>query len=301
MELRHLKYFITVAEELNFSHAANRLNISQPPLSHQIQQLENEIGVSLFNRTKRKVELTEAGKYFLEKAYKILREVERACEQTRKVYQGEFGELVIGFTGSATYDLIPLLQSYRARFPLVEVIVHQMSTTEQLRALNEERIHIGLICTPIINENSNLNIMSIRRQHFVAVLPENHILAKNNSPLDLRELAEDTFIMTPRQEGSVYYDTVMGIFHKKGVYPKITTAHVSTEVTSLVSAGIGVAIVPYLLKNNQKNGIVFKEINDTSSNIETSVVWRNNEKSCIVNPFITLAKEFVLQLQVKEL
>ncbi|ANX11645.1 LysR family transcriptional regulator [Fictibacillus sp. WQ 8-8] len=299
MELRHLRYFVTVAEELNFSRAAVRLNISQPPLSQQIQQLESELGVPLFYRTKRKVELTDSGKVFLGKAYKILFEVEKACDHTKKAYEGKYGQLVIGFTGSATYDFIPLLQSYRAKFPLVEVIVHQMSTPEQVLALNEERIDVGLICTPIAIENSKLNISPIRRQHFIAVLPETHKMAKKKFPLEIRELAEDTFIMTPRQEGSVYYDTIMSIFHKVGFIPKITTAHVSTAVTSLVSAGMGVALLPYLLENLQMKGVVFKEITDTTTKIETAVAWRHNEKSSIVDPFITLVKEFVIQDSVK--
>lgn len=290
MELRHLRYFVTVAEELNFGRAATRLNMSQPPLSQQIQQLEADMGVPLFYRTNRKVELTDAGKVFLEKAYKILREVEKARDHTRKAYLGEYGKLAIGFTGSTLYDLIPLLKSYRAKYPLVDVLLYQKGTVDQLLDLHEERIHIGLICTPI--ERNNLNIAVIRRQQFVAVLPTTHPLAAENRPIDIEELADETFIMPPREVGSAYYDTIMDIFHKVGFIPKVTTAHVSISVAPLVSTGLGITLVPHSLQNLPVNGVVYKELTNTTSMIETAVAWRQNDRSPVVDMFLSLVGDY---------
>src|SRR5690625_2131059 len=149
MEVRNLKYFIAVAEELNFTRAAKRLNISQPPLSQQIKILEENIGVKLLDRTNRNVNLTDAGRAFLEKAYKDLVDLEKAKEYTSKIYKGEHGQLTSGFTGAALSDLIPIIQSYQKKYTETEIYMHQMSTHEQLIALPKEEIDVGLLVSPI--------------------------------------------------------------------------------------------------------------------------------------------------------
>lgn len=291
MELRHLKYFVTVAEELNFTKAASRLNMSQPPLSQQIKQLENSIGVKLLERSNRTVELTDAGRAFLEKAYKILIDIEKAREYTRKIYKGEKGQLSIGFTDSALYDMIPIIQSYQSVNTEVDITMDQMSTVDQLKALQEEEIHIGFICTPI--QKSNLHIIPIRKQKFVVVLPKSHKLAQSDIPINIQELVDDTFIVTPRKVSPVYYDTVMSIFHKMSFVPKLTiTAHISTAVIALVSSGLGIALIPSSMKNLQITSVVFKEL-DFSPTIETSLAWRFNEKSHVVNSIVALVKQYI--------
>src|SRR5699024_5752031 len=144
MELRHLKYFKIVAEELNFTKAAKRLNISQPPLSKQIKQLEEEIGARLFLRTNKKVELTDSGKFFLERVNKIIQEIEEASNQAKKTHEEESRNLTIGVTNSALYSFIPILRAYQEKFHLVNVKVHQLSTPEQIRALNKKQINIEI-------------------------------------------------------------------------------------------------------------------------------------------------------------
>lgn len=156
MELRHLRYFVTVAEELHFGRAATRLSIVQPSLSLQIQQLENELGFPLLYRTKRYVELTDAGKVFLVEAKQVLAQVQEAKRAAQRAYRGEMGRLVVGYISSSTYDLLPMvLRVYRERFPEVEVALRELTTQEQLRALEEEYIQVGLLRLPINTRKMN--------------------------------------------------------------------------------------------------------------------------------------------------
>jgi DNA-binding transcriptional LysR family regulator len=176
MELRHLRYFVTVAEELHFGRAATRLAIVQPSLSQQIRQLEDELGFPLLYRTKRYVELTDAGKVFLVEARQVLAQVREAKHTAQRAYRGEVGRLVVGYISSSTYDLLPLmLRVYRERFPAVEVALRELTTQEQLRALEEEYIQVGLLRLPI--SAPLLHVEVVRREPIVCVLPEEHPLA----------------------------------------------------------------------------------------------------------------------------
>ncbi|MED3150925.1 LysR family transcriptional regulator, partial [Bacillus thuringiensis] len=150
MELRHLQYFVVVAEELHFGRAAARLQMTQPPLSQQIQQLEKEMGVTLFSRTKRKVELTEAGEMFLKEVKKAFEQIEKAVEVAQSAQRGEVGSLSIGFVGAAIYDILPsIVREYRKKFPRVSVALHELSTPDQVHALHDNRIDIGFLRPPI--------------------------------------------------------------------------------------------------------------------------------------------------------
>ena len=203
MELRHLRYFVTVAEELHFGRAAQRLQIAQPPLSQQIRQLEEELGVQLFHRTKRSVQLTEAGQLFLEEACQILTRAEQAIQIVQRADRGETGRLTLGFVGSATYSVLPVvLKVFRKRFPEVLLSLHEMTTTQQVQALHEDRIHLGFVRPPI--HEQELMIESILKEPFVAVLPKFHRLA-NETQISLRSLANDPFILFPRYLGSGFY------------------------------------------------------------------------------------------------
>jgi DNA-binding transcriptional LysR family regulator len=203
MELRHLRYFVTVAEELHFGRAAQRLQIAQPPLSQQIRQLEEELGVQLFHRTKRSVQLTEAGQLFLEEACQILTRAEQAIQIVQRADRGETGRLTLSFVGSATYSVLPVvLKVFRRRFPEVLLSLHEMTTTQQVQALHEDRIHLGFVRPPIYEQE--LMIESILKEPFVAVLPEFHRLA-NETQISLLTLANDPFILFPRYLGSGFY------------------------------------------------------------------------------------------------
>src|SRR5579875_998382 len=176
MELRHLRYFVAVAEELHFGRAAARLMIVQPSLSQQIRQLEDELGFPLLRRTKRSVELTDAGRVFLAEARDVLARVQSAKYAAQRANRGEVGRLVVGYISSSAFDLLPvLLRAYRERFPDVEVTLRELNTQEQVRALEEGHIHVGLLRLPI--STPLINIEVVRREPIVCALPEEHPLA----------------------------------------------------------------------------------------------------------------------------
>lgn len=281
MELRHIRYFIVLAEELNFSRAAQRLHIAQPPLSRQIKELENEIGAKLFNRSKRHVELTPAGKVFLQKAYQILDQVEQARFNARLTAIGKEGELRISFTG-AVQDLIPVIRKYRKIHPQVGIILKHMNNKEQLKALNEKTIDIALISTPI--ESGNINVSPLKTLKFYVAFPENHPLLKKEK-LYLQDLANETFIMTPRSVGVLYYETFMSAFNKAHFTPNIAIqADDLHTVLALVADGIGITLTPSPAE--KVKGIVRRDLEDVNLSLVGSIAWRKDNKSKILEDFL---------------
>lgn len=282
MELRHIRYFLTLAEELNFSRAAEKLHIAQPHLSRQIQELENNIGVKLFNRTKRQVELTNAGKAFMKKAYEIIDLVEQASIAARLTSTGSEGELRIGFTGTVQ-NLIPTLQQYRKLYPKVRIMLKYMINSEQIVALNENKIDIALVSVPIYNEN--VYIKPIKKFTFVLALPEKHPLAKKKT-LSLFDLEHETLIMPPKSAGPMYYETVMGIFQNTEYIPNQTIqVHDLQTALILVSNGMGMILTPSLIFNLK--GVVYRKLKDVDLSVTGFMAWRKDNKSEILKKFLT--------------
>lgn len=288
MELRHIRYFLTLAEELNFSRAAEKLHIAQPHLSRQIQELENQIGVQLFHRTKRQVELTNAGKAFMKKAYEIIDLVEQASTAARLSSLGTDGELRIGFTGTVQ-NLIPTLQKYRKLFPKVKIELKYMNNTEQIVALNENKIDIAVVSTPIDNEN--IYIKPVKKLSFVLALPEKHPLAKKKT-LSLSDLENETFIMTPKSAGPMYYETVMSIFQNTDYIPNQTIeVHDLQTALILVSNGMGMILTPTPI--HTLNGVVYRNLKDVDLSIMGFIAWRKDNKSEILKKFLTFFFSYV--------
>jgi DNA-binding transcriptional LysR family regulator len=299
MELRHFKYFLAVAEELHFSRAANRLNIAQPPLSQQIHQLENELGVKLFYRTKRKVELTSSGEVFLKYIYKIFNDIEKACDSAKRAYRGEIGNLILGIIETAIFDILPnLMQSYRTKYPFIDITVLQLNSTDQVRALLKGDINIGIICAPV--ENSDLEFEVICQEPFIVALPENHPLALKTSSIEVQELSSELFIMTPRNSGQIYYDIIINICQYVGFSPNIVQeVHELPTTLSLVAAGIGIALVPYSIQNLHVNGVVYRQLKNSIPVLNTALAWRKDKRSPIVHNFLNLAKDIFAQFKLK--
>lgn len=293
MELRLLKYFIAVAEELHFGRAASRLHIAQPPLSIQIKKLETEIGAQLFYRTKRHVELTEAGKVFLKRSYEILSSVNLACEEVKRIHEGVTGELILGFGGSVTFDLLPfILKAYRDKFPNVNIVLRQQTTAKQVNNLHEGKIHVGILVPPI--ESELLNLKTIREEPFIAVLPKTHPLAISESSINLSSLAKEPFIMTPRSVGPGYHDTVISSCYDAGFSPIITQeAREFHTVVSLVAFGMGVALVPKSIQFLKNENVVYIPLKKKYTKI-TALAWNNNVSSTLVHSFLT----FIGQLEI---
>lgn len=291
MELRHIRYFTALAEELNFSRAAERLHIAQPPLSRQIQQLEEEVGVPLFYRNKRRVELTNAGKAFLEKAYRLIDLVEEACDTARMAARAEHGKLVIGFTGTAE-TLLPLLTVYRKKYPYVSLNLQLMGTTAQVAALQEKRIDVGILTPPVTNEE--LIVKKFDNPPLGVVLPENHPLAVRGGPIAVSELADESFVITPRSIGPGFYDSVTKACQDAGFSPKITVeTHDMPTVYALVSAGMGISLTPLL--KIRANGVVFRELSDRTVATEGGIAYRRDEKSEVLHSFLETFLEYISQ------
>jgi DNA-binding transcriptional LysR family regulator len=290
MELRHLRYFVAVAEELHFGRAATRLSIVQPSLSQQIRQLEDELGFPLFQRTKRSVELTEAGKVFLSAARDVLAQVQEAKRSAQRAYRGEVGRLVVGYTSSSTYDLLPMmLRVYRERFPHVEIVLRELTTYEQVRALEEEYIQVGLLRLPISTPLVNVEV--VRKEPIVCVLPEQHPLAVQER-IDVALLAQEPFVLQSRHRGAGYYVQLMKLCLTAGFSPnviqEVTELH---AIVGLVAAGIGVSLVPLSTRNIRSQGVVYRELAGTAPMTEMALAWRRDLHSALVQNFLTVAKE----------
>ena len=290
MVLRHLCYFITVATELHFGRAAEKLHIAQPPLSKQIQDLEAELGFELFNRTKRSIALTPAGQAFLVEVNQIFQQLDRAIDIGRKTSRGELGQISIGFVGSATYNILPvMLQRFRDRYPHVQIELHELTTDRQLSWLREGRIDIGLIRPPI----NSLGFASqiIFRESFVVVLPIDHHLARL-AKIELRLLATEPFILFPRQLAPGLYDPIIAICQSAGFSPQVVQECIQMQtIVSLVSANMGVSILPESIQEAQRQGVVYKPI-VASFGIEKlatiAIVWRLNDDSPTLNRLLEL-------------
>jgi DNA-binding transcriptional LysR family regulator len=290
IEVRQLNYFIAVAEELHFSNAAKRLKMAQPPLSQQIKNLEKEIGIPLFLRTKRHVELTEAGQSFLKNAYAIIKSLENAKEEAVRIHNGEYGQLIVGFTGSVTFDLLPnIIRLFRERNPYINIVLKQLTTSEQVEALHKKEIHVGLLVSPI--DSLQLSVEKLREETFVAVLPKDHPLADNTAKLDAKSLFNHPFITTPRNTGPAFYDAIISFFHKSGYSPNILQeAHDLHTIISLVSFGMGVALLPSPFQTINHPRVVFRELNDPFT-INISVAFPKDGVSPQLGAFLSLIRE----------
>ncbi len=290
MELRHLRYFVAVAEELHFGKAATRLFIVQPSLSQQIRQLEDELGVPLLRRTKRSVELTDAGKVFLQEARNVLTQVQEAKRAAQRAYKGEIGRLVIGYISSSTYDLLPMmLSAYRVRFPDIDVALRELTTQEQIRALEDETIQVGLLRLPISDLTLYVEVM--RREPIVCVLPEGHPLALHER-IAVSLLVNEPFVLQSRQQGGGYYAQLMNLCLTAGFSPnviqEVTEMH---TIVSLVAARMGVSLVPLSIKNIRSQGVVYRELEGSTPITEMAIAWRRNSHSTIVQNFLEVARE----------
>jgi DNA-binding transcriptional LysR family regulator len=293
MELRHLRYFIAVAEELHFSKAAERLHIAQPPLSQQLQQLEAELGVQLFHRkTKRQVQLTEAGKVFLQEAYALLGKLETAVALTQRVGRGQTGQLRIGFTSLVIYDLLPLiLREFRQQYSEVELVLLELTTSQQEQALNDSRIHVGFAHPPL--EDERLSYHCIHSESLVVALPSTYSLAQQEH-ITVRSLLCEPLIMFPRYLAPGLYDRIMSLFQQGNIPPNVTQEAVQMQtIIGLVSAGMGMAVIPSSLKNLQRSGVVYRPILEKAPVIETAVIWQQDSLTPIVENFLQFTQKFV--------
>jgi DNA-binding transcriptional LysR family regulator len=289
MELRHLRYFIAVAEELHFGRAAERLCIAQPPLSQQIQQLERELGFTLFQRTQRKVQLTEAGRMFLDEARQTLINLEKAAQSGRRIARGETGWLGVGFVGTATYAVLPAaLSAFRAQYPNVELVLRELVSARQAQALREKRIHLGLARPPLLDEDFISE--ALVHEPLLAALPETHPLSHLDH-LTLSALAAEPFILFPRYPKPSYADFVISTCEQAGFQPTVAqeAAEMQTAI-SLVAAGIGVTLVPDCVRHLRRDGIIYCPLEAPIATTELAVVYRRNDDSPALHAFLRVLR-----------
>ena len=289
MELRHLKYVVTLADTLHFGHAAERLHLSQPPLSQQIRQLETELGVTLFYRTKRHVELTDAGRMFVEEARVILAHAAHASNLALRVNQGEVGQLTIGAAGPAdTPIFVEILRAFAQRHPQIRIVLRNMGSAEQARAISEGRLHVGFVALPI--DEPDLATETVLRRPIVIALPANHPLAlRARVPLDA--LAKEPHIMFARRMGPRLFDAVLAACREAGF-----NMHIAHEVDNLstacalVAAGLGVCFVPAGIPEREE--IVLRPLQPALPHVDSQLAIAYKPQSCeLVSLFVNVVRE----------
>lgn len=277
MELRHLRYFVAVAEERHFGRAAERLRMAQPPLSQQIQAFEAELGTRLFERNRRKVELTAAGTALLAEARDILARAAELPRLAQAAAAGEAGRLDIAFTGSVPFtDVMPrILRAFRHRYPEVRVSLREMSTGSQIESMTEGKLDIGFARPADSNLPHGVTARRILREPLVLALPADHPLAGNSS-LSMAQVTGEGLVMNPRHIGSGLYDKISQLCAQAGFTPRIAVeAHQMSTMIRLVGAGLGLAVVPQAMCRIGFDGVAFAAIDDPQAFIDLLLIHRS--------------------------
>lgn len=293
MELRHLRYFITVAEEGHITRAAERLGMQQPPLSQQIRALERELDVQLFRRKPRGVELTDAGTAFLERARAILDEVDRAFSTARRTARGEQGRVVVGFTGSAPFHpFVPrVIRAFREMYPLVSLVLEESGSSELVQGLHNEDIDAAFIRSPVADV-VGLVVKPLLEEEMLVALPAAHALARDDAALPLSALANEIFILYKRPGGPGLYDTIITACRRAGFSPRVgQEAPRIISTLNLVAAGLGVSVVPASLRRLQMDGVVYRRLTgSTDLKAPLILACRPGENSAAVQRFLDLVQ-----------
>lgn len=287
MELRHLRYFAAVADELHFGRAAGRLAISQPPLSLAIRQLEDELGAKLFERDNKRVALTPAGEAFLEDVRHLLAQSGEAAEHARRVAGGSTGRLRVGFSGSMLYRGLPqAVAAYRSAWPGVVLTLVELNSAEQIDALAHDRLEAGFVHVPQVPDG--LDGLLVADEPFVACLPEGHALARS-SRLDLRELAAEPFVLFARSASPLYYEQVIALCIAAGFRPQVQfEARHWLSVVALVAEGMGVAVVPAAIGASGMHGVRFATLKPSRIQSTSWCVWNPRRRSPARQAFVEL-------------
>ena len=289
MELRHLRYFVAVAEELHFRRAAERLHMSQPPLSQQIRQLEEEVGAQLLTRNQRKVELTAAGAAFLVRAREILAAVEDASRQARRVQRGEVGRLAVGFVGSAMYSFVPeLLRAFREQAPDIGLRLHEMGTTEQLRQLDDGRLDVGFLRTP--GRWPGLSFETVLEEEIVVAMPDVHPLAQRPLVRSSDLEGESLVLLTPAGSPGLRAALATSIARLGGEEQIVQEVAEMQTVIGLVAAGVGISLVPESVRALVRHGVTYRPLDGDAPVVRLAMAWRASDESPVLAAFLEKAR-----------
>lgn len=294
MELRHIRYFLAVAEEGNFTRAAARLGISQPPLSQQIHDLEDEVGTPLFHRVPHGAELTEAGKAFLATVRAMPEQAADAIRDARRAARGERGVLRVGFTATAALNpLVPrLLRTFRRRYPDVELILNESNSVGLIAALRRRETEIALL-RPAAIDGEDLHGEPLTDEEMIIALPAAHPQARagTDGSIPLASLREEPFVFTPRAIGPSFYQAMLDACREAGFTPRLgQAAPQMVTMLALVAAEQGVAIAPASMRQLALEGVVYRTIRDVRPLARLSIVHRRESLPVLVRNFLTIAR-----------
>ena len=296
LELRQLRYFVTVAEELHFGKAALRLHMTQPPLSQTIQALEQLLGAALFERSRRGVALTPAGLALLPEARRMLARAQELPQLVQRAAAGEVGRLTLAFVSSADYSVLPpFLRAYRAAYPQVQITLQEATSDLQLDDLLHNRIDAGLLIPPLPDKaRAELDYLPVLREPLVLAVPAGlPALNKRGKPA-LNALPALPLIIFPRAISPALYDAILSVFRDAGVTPEIGQQAIQMQtIVGLVSAGMGMAMVPQSVSNLMRPGVEYRALAHTTPLVETGLAWRRDNASPVLRGFLELLRNEV--------
>jgi DNA-binding transcriptional LysR family regulator len=291
MESRQLRYFVTVARERNFTRAAEKLRIAQPPLSRQIQALEEEFGVSLFDRSKRPLSLTDAGRLLFEQSVHVLDRMDEMKTMLRRLVEAERTRFAIGFVASTLYGYLPeVIRGYRAVRPDVELTLHELTTMEQLSALKEGRIDVGF--GRIKLDDSSIERVLLRNEKLYAALPQTHRLAGSTAAISLSDLASESLVVYPKSPRPSYADQVLALYRERNLRPP--AVHEVRELQTalgLVAAESGVCLVPASVERLRRDNVVYRRLDEAGAVSPVIMSFRKGERSTEISLLLRLVKD----------
>jgi DNA-binding transcriptional LysR family regulator len=294
LELRQLRYFVTVAEELHFGRAAKRLHMTQPPLSQTIQALEDILGAALFVRSRREVSLSAAGQALLPEARRLLDQAQGLPELARRAAGGEAGRLALAFVSSADYSVLPpFLRAYRAAFPQVQISLREATSDLQLDDLLHGRIDAGLLIPPLSERvRVDLDYLPVLSEPLILAAPAGLDALKPPGPVRLAALPPLPLIIFPRAIAPALHDAIVGVFRAAGITPAIGQEAIQMQtIVGLVSAGMGIALVPQSVSNLMRPGVEYRPLADPTPLVETGLAWRRDNRSPVLQGFLELLRK----------
>ena len=292
IELRQLRYFVAVAEEMHFGRAARRLHMTQPPLSQAIQALETRLGAEVFHRTRRSVTLSAAGLALLPEARRLLSQAEALPSIAQRAAAGESGSLSIAFVSMADYSVMPqALREFRGAYPLVQIQLHEATTDLQLEMLSTGEIDLGMLVMPLPDKlKAEFDSLPVLSEPLMLALPEG--LVRKRGPVSLTQLADQPLIVFPRRLAPAFHDKILGRFHEAGLTPRIGQEAIQMQtIVGLVSAGMGIALVPQSVSNLQRPGVEYRTLKEAGAPIDMGLAWRRDNNSPVLAAFIELMRK----------
>jgi len=293
LELRQLRYFVTVAEELHFGRAAARLHMTQPPLSQAIAALEDLLGAPLFLRNRRAVALSPAGSALLPEAKRMLAEADTLPELVRRAAAGEAGRLAIAFITSADYSVLPpFLRRYSERYPDVHLSLREATSDVQVEELLRGRIDAGFLIPPLPDRAlAELDYLKVLDEPLILCAPAGLALPPGDAPVRLQDLPHLPLIIFPREVSPALHDAILSCWRAAGITPAVGQQAIQMQtIVSLVSAGMGLALVPQSVSNLMRPGVEYRALADPTPRVDTGIAWRRDNPSPVLQGFLELLR-----------